>query len=596
MASTSKSSLSINKTFVRLFRRFRGAICAQLLLLSAALVTVFLAVGFRLAEPWPLKYVFDSLMGEGATGFAFLDNLATEQLFGVLLGGFLAIVVAHTGLAFLAKLAMAEAFRRILAHVRRETFDHLMRMSILTHHGYRAGDLANRLTVDIDRLRLVCTNNAINLIVNVLTMAGMLGVMLWVNWQLALIAAISLPLFQLLTHILMPRIIAVSRRFRASDGALSSEAVASANAIQTIQGLQLHKDVVSNFERTSALNLTLGLHNTVLKTILRQLVVIVFGLTIALLLWRGAALVSAGALTPGDLIIFLSYLREGLEKPMVRFSANLTEIGRGAASGERLLTLLNEPHGANDGPKVLKQAPERGSIRFDNVSFGYPEGPMLLDRINLAISPGERIAILGASGSGKSTLIGLLLRLYAPDSGRVFVDDKDVRLYEVEALRKGIATVFQETALFRMTLRENLTFGGQDVSDQEVLEALVAARTTDFVANLSDGLDHALDEEGRTLSGGQRQRLGLARALLRQAPILVLDEPTSALDQISRTEIEASTFGAKRDQTVILITHHCDRLDLFDRVYNLENGRLSRVELQKRSTDSDRLIYLRSPP
>ncbi|MEO0763967.1 MAG: ABC transporter ATP-binding protein, partial [Pseudomonadota bacterium] len=301
----------------------------------------------------------------------------------------------------------------------------MLRMSVLRHQHHASGDLANRLTVDIDRLRLAGTNNAINLAVNLLTMAGMLVVMLWLNWQLALIALAALPAFHLLTARMMALILEQSRRFRASDGALAGEAVHAAGAAQAIQGLSLYAPIAAVFGRGSERNLALGMRSAILKTVLRQSVTVLFAVCIGLLVWRGAVLVEAGAITPGDLIIFMAYLREGMEKPMIRFSANLAELGRGAASGERLLALLDEPA----EPEAETEAavpPRRGVIRFEDVSFGYPGRPLVLDGASFSLAPGERVAIVGPSGGGKSTVIALLLRLVEPAGGRITIDGVDI--------------------------------------------------------------------------------------------------------------------------------------------------------------------------
>lgn len=564
-------------TFARLAKRFRRTLLAQIWLLLAALFMVLGAVAFRLAEPWPLKFIFDGLLGAGSTGIDALDRLDSSDSVTALIVVFIAIVLAHTGLTFLSKLAMAVAFRRMLAQVRRTIFAHLLHMSILSHHRYGAGDLANRLTVDIDRLRLAGTNNAVNLAVNVLTMVGMLAVMVWVNWQLALIALLSLPLFHLLTRQLMPLITENSRRFRASDGALSSKAVDTVGSVETVQGMSLYDVSGREFERGSERNLLLGTRSTILKTVLRQAVTVLFAVCIGLLVWRGATLAGTGAITPGDLIIFMAYLREGMEKPMIRFSANLAEIGRGAASGERLLALLDEPPEPDDRPDARADAPSKGAIGFQNVSFRYPGGPLVLNRVNLTIAPGERVAIVGSSGSGKSTLIALLLRLYEPESGCITVDGVDIRDYRLAALRRGIATVFQESAIFGASVRDNLTLGNGETTDRHLDEALRITGADDFVGMLDAGLETHLPARGKTLSGGQRQRLGIARAVLRNAPILLLDEPTSALDPESRTEVERALRTPTRPASVLLITHQREGLDAFDRIYELRDGTLHRV-------------------
>lgn len=567
-------SVPIWATLKALYRKFRPAVLAQGGLILIAFLLVIVAVGFRLAEPWPLKFVFDGLMSSDATtGITLLDQLDWQTELSVLIGAFVFIVVAHTGLTFLSKMAMALAFRRMLSRIRSEIFDHLLHMSVLNHHKYGKGDLSNRVTVDIDRLRLAGTNNAINLIVNVLTMACMLGVMFWVNWQLALIALITVPLFQLLTGLLMPQITANSLAFRTSDGTLASETVYATSAVDTIQGMMLFDRAQSVLDRGSEENLILGMRNTVLKTILRQSVMVLFALVIGLLVWRGALLVGSGAITIGDLIIFMSYLREGMEKPMVRFSSNLADIGRAAASGERLLSLFKEELVPQSGSRSLKQ-PVRGEIHFDNVHFAYPGGPPVLDGVNFTLNPGERVAIIGASGSGKSTLISLLLRLYDPQSGKITFDGVNLTDLSREALTSALVPVFQDSALFADTIYENLTLGQKQVPNAALDFILEATASKDFIDKLDGGINHKLQSNGGTLSGGQAQRIGIARALLRMPNVLLLDEPTSALDPASRAAVLRCFFGPSRSISILMITHDSSDLKHFDRVYRLEAGRL----------------------
>ena len=583
---TPLAPVAIIATFTALYRRFKPAVKSQWGLVFGAALLVLTAVGARLAEPWPLKFIFDGLMEPGAdTGIPTLDRLDWPVELAVLIAAFVAVVLAHSGLTFLSKMAMALAFRRMLARVRSDVFDHILRMSVLRHSDYGKGDLSNHVTVDIDRLRLAGTNNAINLASNVLTMVGMLVVMFWVNWQLALIASISVPLFHLLTGTLMPRITSNSRAFRVSDGDIASETVHATTAVATVQGMSLGDRVREGLDRQSDVNLALGMRSTILKTVLRQAVLVLFAVVIGLLVWRGALLVGAGAITAGDLIIFMAYLRDGMEKPMVRFSANLAELGRAAASGERLLSLLDEPQGPTGGPLPAPGA-IRGAIRFDDLSFGYPDGPLLLDKLKLEIRPGEKVAIIGASGSGKSTLIGLLLRLYDPVAGSIRLDGKDLRGYRRDALSQTFAPVFQETALFAHTLRENLTFGAPRISDDEIWDVLHAVRADEFVAGLDGGLDHRLPVGGGTLSGGQAQKLGLARALLLRAPVLLLDEPTSALDPESRTKVMSGLLSPSQPASVLMITHHGDGLSEFDRVYRLAAGELRPVTMQASGSQS----------
>ena len=297
-----------------------------------------------------------------------------------------------------------------------------------------------------------------------------------------------------------------------------------------------------------------------------------FAACLAVVIWQGVLLVQAGAITPGDLIVFMAYLRQAMEKPMLKFSNNLAEIARGIASGERLLACLDEEQEPKDRPGASTVPPGKGEIVFDNVSFRYPGGPLILDRVSFTVRRGERVAIVGPSGGGKSTILGLLLRLYEPEEGRILVDGQDIRSYTRKALRASISTVFQESVVFGMTVRDNMLVGNPEASDTAIWSALELAAADRFVDALEGKLDAELAAGGRNLSGGQRQRLGIARAALRMSPILLLDEPTSALDEESRRWVDQAIAQLTATATVLLITHDLDSIDGFDKVFELRQG------------------------
>lgn len=564
----------VTRSVLRVLRRFSAEVRPQRGLLALSFGAVLVSVGLRLMEPWPLKILVDALAGVAPPAVLGLSALPLHGQLALVAFATLALGLGHAAAELGAKLAISTGVTRALAAVRARVFDHLQRMTLAAFDGHRSGDLANRLTVDIERLRLAATNNAVNFAVNLLTLVGMTLVMAWINLELALIAFASLPFFWLLTA-RMTRLIARNARLhRASDGALAADAVEALGATRLVRGLGVEAPLAERFGRGSADNLRLGWRGTLLKTLLRQGVVALFAALMALVLWRGVVLAMEGAITAGDLVVFVSYLRAALEKPMQRFTENLSEIARGAASGERLLALLDAPLIPADRPGAVAVPPARGEIRFEGVSFAHPGGPPVLREACFTVAPGERVALVGPSGGGKSTVLGLLLRLHEPTGGRILLDGRDLRDYSRDALRAAFAYAPQDGGLFALTLRENLELGGPPACDARIAEALAAAGATDIASDLPGGLDARIDHDGENLSGGQRQRLSLARAALRDAPVLLLDEPTSALDPAARAAVATALDRLSAGRTVLTVTHRLDEAEACDRVLRLADGRI----------------------
>jgi ATP-binding cassette, subfamily B, bacterial len=299
----------------------------------------------------------------------------------------------------------------------------------------------------------------------------------------------------------------------------------------------------------------------------------VIALGTAIVLWYGSWLVLRDALTPGDVLVFLTYLKQAF-KPIQNFAKYTGRLAKAAASGDRILDVLNEKPDVQDLPGATPAPAFQGAIRFDHVNFAYEPGQTLLQDIHLEIQPGQQIAIVGTSGSGKSTLMSLLLRLYEPTAGRILIDGQDIRSYTLETMRPQISVVLQDSLLFAATIRENIAYGLATISDAEIEAAARLANAHDFIQALPQGYNTIVGERGATLSGGQRQRIAIARAAIRQAPILVLDEPTTGLDKGNEQTVIDALQRLSRHCTTCLITHDLHIAARADRIIYLENGRI----------------------
>jgi ATP-binding cassette subfamily B protein len=420
-------------------------------------------------------------------------------------------------------------------------------------------------------LKETAVTAAMPLAVNTLVLAGMVGVMLWLDWQLALIALLPLPLLWLSTLRIGRRIQGVSRETRQTEGEMAATASESLAGIRTVQALGLEAGMERAFGTANAASLKQGVKSKRLAAGLERLVDLLVACATALVLFFGARFVIEGRITPGDLLVFLTYLKNTF-RPVRDYAKYSARLAKATAAGERVVALLETRSEMPDRPGAPALAASGGALAFEGVRFGHGGRPVL-DGLSLSIPAGQSVALTGASGAGKSTLVGLALRLADPEAGRVRIDGQDLAEVTRESLRRAIAFVPQETVLFRASVAENLAVAaGREVSRAEIEAAARLAAAHDFVAALPEGYDTVLAERGATLSAGQRQRLSLARAALRDAPILVLDEPTVGLDAESEATVAAAIRRLARGRTTLLVTHDLALAPQADRVVVLAGG------------------------
>lgn len=399
----------------------------------------------------------------------------------------------------------------------------------------------------------------------------MTAIMFWINWELALVAVAIFPLLFFLTSNMISRIRGYAREHRNSEGVLASLTGETIGAIKVVQILSLQKMLYNIFSIQNKKSLDEAIESLRLSAILERTVQVLMAVMLAAVLWRGSYVVLQKQLTPGDLLVFMTYMRNALE-PMRRLSNQVGQIAKATASGERVVELLEYEPEVRDLPKAKKAHPFFGAVRFENVTFGYAPGREILKDISFAIQPGQQVAVVGSSGSGKSTLVSLILRLYDPVAGRILIDGQDIREYTIDSLRRQTSVVLQDSVLFAASVRENIAYGKLDASDKEVEKAAHLANAHDFIINLPQGYDTILSERGGTLSGGQRQRIAIARAAIRQAPIIVLDEPTTGLDYKSEYAVNTALARLAEGKTTFTISHNLKAVKDADLILYVEAG------------------------
>jgi ABC-type multidrug transport system fused ATPase/permease subunit len=546
------------------------------------LVFVFLAMlvetAASIAGPWPLKIILDNVVGT----HHFPERLA--RLVGTVLGkaGRMQIA-AMAGVSVMAIAAIGavasymdnywtESVAQRVAHdLRMRTYHHLQRLSLGYYDRQQVGAFLSTLTTDIGTVQTFASSGTLGIVVDLFTVIGMLGLMFWLNWDFALVAASVTPFLLLF----------VSRFKRAVKKATKEVRMNQAEIVSVeMQGLQAQR-VVKAFGRQDLEEERLGkvsratvesaLQARKIKSLLAPIVTVTVAACTAVVLWRGAALILAGTMTVGALTVFLSYLNRFF-KPVQDLAKMTNSIAQTAVAVERIRAILTAGEVIADRPNAREPESLRGDISFEQVSFGYvPETPVLRD-VSLRIKAGQLVGIVGPTGSGKSTVASLIPRFYDPTRGKITIDGTDIRDYKVQGLRSKIGFVLQDTVLFRGTIRENIAYGRPGATFDEIIEAARLANADEFIDQMPLGYDAVVGERGSTLSGGQRQRIGIARAIVRNSPILILDEPTAALDAESEGRVIEALERLMKGRTVVMIAHRLSTLRDADKIIVLQNG------------------------
>jgi subfamily B ATP-binding cassette protein MsbA len=530
-------------------------------------------------RPWPLKIIVDTVTG-AKHHRQFVDGLLIGALghdvTRVLLGAAALIVVA-TALGGLFDFAqsywMGAAGQRIIFALRTALYGHIQRLSLGFHDARQTGDLLARVTNDIEAMQDMVTIGLLSLLSNGLTLAGMVAIMALLDWQFAALALSVTPVLFYVIYRYTRSIKLASRLARNKEGQLTAVAQETFAAVRLVQAFGREEYEDRRFRQQNEASLSASLQSNTLQAQFTPLVELVVALGTALIAFAGAERVLHGQLTPGGLLVFLSYL--GLMYGPMRQLSKLTSLtGKATASAERVSEIMRTRPEVTDGPQEVAAASMRGHVAFQGVHFSYACATPVLDGIDLDVRSGQTVALVGPTGAGKSTLVSLLQRFYDPQQGRILLDGIDLRSLTLASLRACISIVPQESVLFQTTIRENIAYGRPDATMEEIVAAARAANAHEFIMWQAQGYETVIGERGETLSGGQRQRIAIARAMVRNAPILILDEPTASLD----AETEALTLEAlerlRRGRTTFIIAHRLSTVRTADTIVVLERGRI----------------------
>jgi ATP-binding cassette subfamily B protein len=570
--STTQSTASVR----HLLRYLKPYIRPHRPLIAGSFAAMFAGVLMRALEPWPLKIVIDQVIvpvssrpGESN----FLASLQPMEIVAACSVTIVLIMVGRAACTYCQKVGFALVGNRVMTNVRAALYRHIQCLSLSFHNKARSGDLIVRVIGDIGMLKDVAVTALMPLIGSLMILALMSGLMLWMNWQLALLVLVLAPLYWLPTHLLSRNIKSVSREQRKREGAVASTTAESLGAMQVIKTLSLENTFADQFGKHNQKSLKDGVKMRRLLARLQGSVQIMTGVSTALVLFYGTTLVLKGALSAGELLVFLSYLK-AIFKPTQDFAKYSGRIAKASSAGERVIQIFETPADVVDAKDAKPAPPFEGEVSFDSVSYGYDSEQPILKNISFHIKPGQTVAIVGHSGAGKSTLIGLLSRLYDPTSGQIRIDGTDIRQLTLESVRLQTSVVLQDTLLFTGSIADNIGYGAPGSSSEAIRKAARLANIDQFIMGLPSGYDTQVGERGVNLSMGQRQRVSLARAALRQAPLLILDEPTSSLDEENRQAIMDAIKTISADCTTFMITHDLRQIASADVILHLKDGEL----------------------
>jgi len=574
--------LGLIRNLVRPYRR------GLALVLGAMLVETFMS----LAAPWPLKIVLDNVLGEKrlphwmtASLLGALGNIGKQQI--AIGAGIAVILIAAIGAtASYFESYISETVSQGIAHdLRMRTYHHLQRLSLTYYDRNRVGASLSTLTADIDTIQNFASSGTLGIVVDILAVFGMAVLMFWLNWVFAMIAIAAAPFLLWFVSRHKKSMKSATKLVRNNESemvavemhGLESHRVVEAFGAEDIEEQRL--DVVSQATVQSALRARK------IKAALSPVVAVAVAAATALVLWRGAGLAVAGAMTAGSLTVFLAYLSRFF-KPVQDLAKMTNSMAQFSVATERVQAILKTDEVIPERPDARPAKFQHGEIAFEHVAFQYDGGSPVLEGVSFRILPGQFVGIVGPTGSGKSTVISLIPRFYDPTGGAITIDGVDIREFQLQSLRQHFGFVLQDTVLFHGTIAENIAYGRPAATALEIAQAAQLANAHEFIRQMPQGYQTVVGDRGMTLSGGQRQRIGIARAFIRNSPILILDEPTAALDSEAEERVIEGLMRLMRGKTVIMIAHRLSTLKAADKIIVLKNGKIAE------EGDHERLLAL----
>jgi subfamily B ATP-binding cassette protein MsbA len=539
------------------------------------LVVILTAVLFQaaiiLATPWPFKLLVDSAIGghavpRWAAWFLPLVGGGTSKMQIATLVAIMTVAIAvFTAASSYINLYVGASLGQWVANdLRLRTYHHLQRLSLSYYETHQVGAILSTVTDDVNTIQLFASQSTVSMVIDFLTIIGMVLVMFFLRLDFALIAIAVFPFLIFFVARVRSAIQKATADVRIRQAEILATAEEGLEAVQVVEAFEREELVEQQMAQVSRAAVFAAMKARRARALLSPVVLIPISVCTAFVLWRGAYLVPT-SMTLGSLIVFFNYLSR-LWSPVQDFSSQADNIAQTAVAVQRIRAILEAGNIIEDSPDAIDPPPLRGDIAFEHVAFSYDADNPVLREISFTVDAGQLVGIVGPTGSGKSTAMSFIPRFYDPDSGSIKIDGRDIRNYKVHGLRGQIGFVLQETVLFRGTVRENIAFGRPGATEDEIVEAAQRANADGFISRMPHGYDTIVGQRGASLSGGQRQRIGIARALIRNDPILILDEPTASLDAEAEEAVIEALGRLMKGRTVLCIAHRLSTIHGADKI------------------------------
>jgi ATP-binding cassette, subfamily B, bacterial len=564
----------------RVLKYYGGFLTRSLIALGFS----FAAIALNLLKPWPFKIIVDQILPGRVRVFQYtfrflggteirVPALDATQAIALLCLAMIVIQLLWSLLSLASNYMFVKIGLQSLLRLRTELYAHLQRLSLKFHDTRRSADSSFRVAYDSQSVQTIYNKGFTNIVSSGVTLLGTFAVMLRLDWQLTLLSLAIVPLLIGTIYFFAKRIRTQSTTIQEQDSALLTQTQEGLSSIRMVHAFGREEFEVSQFQQHAHGSLQANLRLTMTSVKSGLVISTLIALGTAAMYYVGSLHVLSGTLSLGVLLVFIAYLVM-LYQPLESLTYTAWAMEGATAGARRCFEILDSRDDVVDSPNAIPIEKTNGAIAFQNVSFGYDSEREILTNVNLEIATNQIIALVGGTGAGKSTLLSLVPRFYDPTSGRLRLDGRDVREITKKSLRQQIAIVLQDTLLFSTTVRENIAYGRPDATEDEIREAARRAQADEFISQLPDGYESQVGERGGHLSVGQRQRIGIARAFLKNAPILLLDEPTSALDPTTESAIMETIKELMRGRTTIIITHRIATVHNVDQIVVLEGGRV----------------------
>jgi ATP-binding cassette subfamily B protein len=546
--------------------------------LSAGATMMVMRAGILLLLPWPLKLIIDNVIFQRKLTphlVGLLPDPSTQQM---ALLNTLGLVLLGLGLfdallVYLGNRLLLNAGQRVVSAIRFDLFAHLQRLSLEFHRRICGGEVMERLGGDVRQVQDFIAAIGIDLLPHALTIVGMAVVMLAIDWRYALIALAAAPVLIFIARFYANRLRLALRKVRTHEGTLWGMAQEILGNVQLVQALARENHEDARFQLEAAKSVEASFRANEVQAQFGPAISLAIAAATGAIAWFGASSVIRGVLTPGDLLIFLAYLG-AMATPARQLAKTGRVFGRAVVALERIGECRAEKPSVVDPPGAISPGAVAGRVTFQDVGFGYHSGASVLHDISFVLEPGKMVALVGQTGSGKSTIAGLIPRFYDPDRGQVLLDGRDARTLPLAFLRRQVALVLQEPLLFHATVWENIAYGRDGAGRDEAIAAARVVGIDDIIERLPRGFDTMVSERGLSLSGGQRQCISVARAMLSEAPVVILDEPSSSLDASTEQRLMHALGRLSRDRAALLIAHRLTTVMHADLILVLNQGRI----------------------